>query len=600
MMRRDREVEKPSDFFGAWKKLIAYTRKHWIGLFFAVLLAIGGNILTVIGPSQLGRLTDTVAAGMETSIDMNEITEIGLILLALYGFGGLFTLIQGWIMAGITQYVSQELRSDISDKINRLPMAYFAKTTIGDTLSRVTNDIDTIGRALNMSVQNVLSSGTMLIGSFIMMLLTNGLLTLTAVGATIIGLVLMILIMSRSQKYFVQQQNHLGAINGQIEETYTGHTIVKVYNGEAIVRQDFQEMNEKLRNSGFKAQALSSLMMPIMTFIGNFGYVAVSVVGALMAMNGYISFGVIVAFIVYVRYFTQPLAQIAQAVQALQSAAAAGERVFEMLEEEEMADESHKTQKIEDLNGFVEFENVQFSYDKNSNTPVIKDFSMTAFPGDKVAIVGHTGAGKTTIVNLLMRFYEIDQGNVFIDGISIQDITKENLRELFTMVLQDTWIFEGSVRDNLAYNSPTVSDDEIIEACKIVGIDHFIQTLPNGYDTVLNEKTNLSEGQKQQLTIARAILTDKPMLILDEATSSVDTRTEAKIQEAMDLLMEGRTTFVIAHRLSTIRNADKIIVMDEGNIVEYGNHEELIKRNGVYADLYNSQFEQAEMQEMNQ
>lgn len=592
-MRQGPQVtERTENFSENWIKLIKYSKNYWLALLIAVLLAAGGNILTVIAPTRLGQMTNVIEEGIQTSIDMNAVTVIGLSLVALYGFGGLFTLLQGWIMASVTQNISKNLRSDISDKINKLPMSYFSETTVGDTLSRVTNDIDTIGRALNMSVQNLISSGTMLVGSFIMMLLTNGLMTLTAVGAIIIGLILMGLIMSRSQKYFVAQQNHLGAINGLIEETYSGHTIVKAYNGEKMVRKDFTEMNQNLRDSGFKAQALSSLMMPIMTFIGNFGYVAVCVVGALLVLNGTISFGVIVAFILYVRYFTQPLAQIAQAFQALQSAAAAGERVFEMLEEDEMADESHKTKRIENIEGSVEFSNVQFSY-KNSTEPVIKDFSATAQPGQKIAIVGHTGAGKTTIVNLLMRFYEIDEGNITIDGIPIHDIPKDNLREQFCMVLQDTWIFEGTIRENLVYNTSNVSEEDLVRATKAVGIDYFIRTLPEGYDTVLNEKANLSQGQKQQLTIARAIIADKPMLILDEATSSVDTRTELKIQEAMDLLMEGRTSFVIAHRLSTIRNADLILVMDNGDIIEKGTHEELMKQNGFYTDLYNSQFEHA-------
>ncbi len=537
-------------------------------------------------------MTDMITAGIETNIDLTAVRDIGLSLLLLYGLGGLFTLLQGWIMVGITQTISKSLRSDISNKINRLPMAYFSETTVGDTLSRVTNDVDTIGRALNMSVQNLISSGTMLFGSLVMMLLTNSLLTLTAIGTTLVGLLLMGTIMANSQKYFVQQQNHLGTINGQIEETYSGHTVVKVYNGEEMARKDFLAMNEKLRDSGFKAQALSSLMMPIMTFIGNFGYVAVSIVGASLTINGNISFGVVVAFILYVRLFTQPLAQIAQAVQALQSAAAAGERVFAMLEEEEMADESYKKTYLNNAEGNVEFKNVQFSYNKTAE-PVVKNFSAVAKPGQKVAIVGHTGAGKTTIVNLLMRFFEIDRGEIYIDHLSIHSLTRENVREQFCMVLQDTWVFEGTVRENLVYNTPNVSDEEMIQACEAVGIDSFIQRLPNGYDTVLDDQTSLSQGQRQQFTIARAIIADKPMLILDEATSSVDTRTELKIQEAMDALMEGRTTFVIAHRLSTIKDADMILVMDEGDIVESGSHNELMAQKGFYTDLYNSQFENA-------
>ncbi len=592
-MRQTPEVnDKPDNFLDNWKKLIKYSNKYWMALFASVFLAAGGNILNVLAPYQMGRMTDVIEAGIGAVLDMDAIMSIGLILVFLYGMGGLFNLIQGWIMAGVTQRISEDLRSDISTKINKLPMSYFSNTTVGDTLSRVTNDVDTIGRALNMSVQNLISAITMLVGSFIMMLITNVTLTFTAVASSAIGLLLMTLIMSRSQKYFVAQQNHLGAVNGLVEETYSGHMIVKSYNAEALVRNDFTTMNEDLRSSGFKAQALSSLMMPIMTFVGNLGYLAVCVVGAALALNGSIPFGVIVVFILYVRLFTQPLSQIAQSFQALQSAAAAGERVFDMLEADEMEDETNKTLQIDTIKGEVEFKHVNFSYE-DSPEPVIKDFSAIAKPGQKIAIVGHTGAGKTTIVNLLMRFYEIDSGVITIDGTSIQDLPKDTLREQFTMVLQDTWVFEGTIRENLVYNNDKVTEADLVEASKAVGIHHFVQTLPKGYDTYLDEKVSLSTGQKQQLTIARAILADKPMLILDEATSSVDTRTEVKIQEAMDMLMEGSTTFVIAHRLSTIRNADLILVMDEGNIIESGTHDELISQNGFYEDLYNSQFEQA-------
>lgn len=593
-MRRGHQVtEKPDNVFENWKKLIKYSKNYWIALIVAVFLSAGGNILTVLAPVRLGEMTNVIQQGIESTLNMAAVKTIGLSLVALYGFGGLFTLVQGWIMATITQRISENLRADISIKINRLPMSFFSNTTVGDTLSRVTNDVDTIGRALNMSVQNLISSGTMLIGSLVMMLITNVTLTLTAVTATALGMLLMGLIMGRSQKYFVAQQNHLGAINGLIEETYSGHTIVKSYNAERKVRVDFTNMNEELRTTGFKAQALSSLMMPIMTFIGNLSYVVVCVVGAVLVMNGSIAFGVIVAFILYVRYFTQPLSQIAQAFQALQSAAAAGERVFEMLEAEEMLDESDKVDTIAHTKGEVEFKNVVFSYE-DSTEPVIKNFSAKAKPGQKIAIVGHTGAGKTTIVNLLMRFYEIDAGEITIDGVSIHDLPKDNLRDQFCMVLQDTWVFEGTIRENLVYNTDGVTEEDLVRATQAVGIDHYIQTLPDGYDTYLDEKVSLSQGQKQQLTIARAIIADKPMLILDEATSSVDTRTELKIQEAMDLLMEGSTTFVIAHRLSTIRNADLILVMEEGDIVESGTHDELISQNGLYEDLYNSQFEQVE------
>lgn len=591
-MRGQQIVEKPKNLTGTWMKIIRYSRKHWLALALAVLFAAGGNILTVLAPVRLAEMTDIIANGMGSTIDLTAVRNLGFILLGIYAAAGVMNLLQGFIMVNATQVISKDLRSDIAGKINKLPMAYFHQTTVGDTLSRVTNDVDTIGQSLNMSVRNLVSSGTMLVGSLIMMLLTNGWLTLTAVSATLLGIVLLGLIMSNSQKYFVQQQNHLGSINGIIEENYSGHTVVKAYNGEMKARQEFSEMNNLLRDSAFKAQALSGLMMPIMGFVGNFGYVAVCIVGAILTLNGNISFGVVVAFIMYVRYFTQPLAQVAQSFQALQSAAAAGERVFDFLGEEEMEDESHKTKRIETVEGNVELSNIQFSYEKDGK-PVINNFSAEAKPGQKIAIVGHTGAGKTTIVNLLMRFYEIDRGRIFIDGVSIQDIPKENLRELFCMVLQDTWIFNGTVRDNIVYNTPNVTDEEVEAACRAVGIDHFIRTLPQGLDTVLDEQASLSQGQKQQLTIARAIVANKPMLILDEATSSVDTRTELQIQKAMDELMEGRTTFVIAHRLSTIRNADLILVMDEGDIIESGTHDELMAQNGFYTDLYNSQFEHA-------
>ncbi|SHF16046.1 ATP-binding cassette, subfamily B [Atopostipes suicloacalis DSM 15692] len=590
-MRPSQKSTKTSEnFFDNWKRMIQYSQRYWKGLLLAILFAAGGNILTVLGPDRLADMTDTISAGLKTSIDMTAIRNIAFSILFLYGFGGLLNLLQGWIMVNITQNITRSLRADIANKINRLPMAYFSNTTVGDTLSRVTNDVDTIGRALNMSVQNLISSGTMMLGTLIMMLLTNVWLTLTAIGATAIGLISIGIITRFSQKYFVQQQNHLGAINGQIEETFSGHTVVKVYNGEEMVRKEFTDMNNQLKESGFKSQALSSLMSPIMTFIGNFGYVAVAVLGALLTMNGTVSFGVVVAFIMYVRLFTQPLSQIAQSVQSLQSAAAAGERVFSMLDAEEMADESAKTEEIIDTKGYVEFSNVQFSYGKDE-PPVIKDFSAVANPGQKIAIVGHTGAGKTTIVNLLMRFYEINRGEISIDGLSTQEITKENLHDQFCMVLQDTWVFEGTVRENLIYNAQNISDKEMIEASKAVGLDFFVRTLSKGYDTLLDEKVSLSQGQKQQLTIARAIIANRPMLILDEATSSVDTRTELKIQEAMDALMEGRTTFVIAHRLSTIKNADTILVMDNGDIIEKGSHEDLMAQNGFYKDLYNSQFD---------
>lgn len=540
----------------------------------------------------MDNLPDSVYSLIAPSIDMDKVQRIGFILVTFYALSYLFSAIQGWITAGVTQRVSQQLRGDISRKINRLPMAFYNRTSTGDILSRVTNDVDLISQSLNQSIGNLITSVILLFGSLLMMLITNLWMTLTAILASLLGFVVMFAIMGHSQKYFARQQRHLGALNGHIEEMYTGHTVVKAYNGEAAAQQTFDEMNDKLRESGFRAQTLAGMMMPVMTFVGNLGYVAVCVVGGAMALNDMISFGVIVAFMMYVRYFTQPLSQIAQAVQSLQSAAAAGERVFEFLEAEEMPDESGKKSDIGAVQGTVDFDHVRFGYE-DTDKIVIHDFSAHAKPGQKIAIVGPTGAGKTTMVNLLMRFHDIQSGEIRIDGVPTNEMTREAVREQFCMVLQDTWLFEGTLRENLIYCTENVSDEKMIAACKAVGLDHFIRTLPKGYDTVVGDQLSLSQGQKQQLTIARAMIADKPMLILDEATSSVDTRTEQQIQSAMDKLMENRTSFVIAHRLSTIRNADLILVMNHGDIVESGTHEELLAKGGFYADLYNSQFEQA-------
>lgn len=540
----------------------------------------------------MDKLPDSVYSLIAPFIDMDKVQRIGFILVTFYALSYLFSAIQGWITAGVTQRVSQQLRGDISRKINRLPMAFYNRTSTGDILSRVTNDVDLISQSLNQSIGNLITSVILLFGSLLMMLITNLWMTLTAILASLLGFVVMFAIMGRSQKYFARQQRHLGALNGHIEEMYTGHTVVKAYNGEAAAQQTFDEMNDKLRESGFRAQTLAGMMMPVMTFVGNLGYVAVCVVGGAMALNDMISFGVIVAFMMYVRYFTQPLSQIAQAVQSLQSAAAAGERVFEFLEAEEMPDESGKKSDIGAVQGTVDFDHVRFGYE-DTDKIVIHDFSAHAKPGQKIAIVGPTGAGKTTMVNLLMRFHDIQSGEIRIDGVPTNEMTREAVREQFCMVLQDTWLFEGTLRENLIYCTENVSDEKMIAACKAVGLDHFIRTLPKGYDTVVGDQLSLSQGQKQQLTIARAMIADKPMLILDEATSSVDTRTEQQIQSAMDKLMENRTSFVIAHRLSTIRNADLILVMNHGDIVESGTHEELLAKGGFYAELYNSQFEQA-------
>ena len=587
-----RPAEKSKDFKGTWMKIIRYCKRYLAVIVVALICAVAGTILTILGPDKLSDLTKVITEGIATGIDMERVKSIGLTLVAFYVGSAILSFGQQFIMATVTQNVTKQLRSDISVKINRLPMAYYNKTSTGDVLSRVTNDVDMISQSMNQSIGNLVSAVALFFGSLIMMFKTNVIMTLTAVIATMIGFGLMSLITSHSQKYFSRQQANLGALNGHIEEIYSGHTVVKAYNGEKNAKKVFDELNNNLRDSAFKAQSLSGLMQPLMAFIGNFGYVAVCVMGAVLTMKGYIGFEIIVAFMMYIRLFTQPLAQIAQATQSLQSAAAAGERVFAFLGAEEMSDESGKTEKLGKAEGYVDFEHVKFGYE-DTDKIVIHDFSAKAKPGQKIAIVGPTGAGKTTLVNLLMRFHEIQSGDIKIDGISTRDMKREEVRSQFCMVLQDTWLFEGTVRENLVYNTENVSEEKIEAACKAVGLDHFIRTLPHGYDTILNDQVSLSQGQKQQLTIARAMIADKPMLILDEATSSVDTRTELQIQKAMDALMQNRTSFVIAHRLSTIKNADLILVLKDGDIIESGNHEELLAKGGFYADLYNSQFDQA-------
>lgn len=587
-----RPAEKSKDFKGTWMKIIRYCKRYLAVIVVALICAVAGTILTILGPDKLSDLTKVITEGIATGIDMERVKSIGLTLVAFYVGSAILSFGQQFIMATVTQNVTKQLRSDISGKINRLPMAYYNKTSTGDVLSRVTNDVDMISQSMNQSIGNLVSAVALFFGSLIMMFKTNVIMTLTAVIATMIGFGLMSLITSHSQKYFSRQQANLGALNGHIEEIYSGHTVVKAYNGEKNAKEVFDELNNNLRDSAFKAQSLSGLMQPLMAFIGNFGYVAVCVMGAVLTMKGYIGFEVIVAFMMYIRLFTQPLAQIAQATQSLQSAAAAGERVFAFLGAEEMPDESDKTEKLGKAEGYVDFEHVKFGYE-DTDKIIIHDFSAKAKPGQKIAIVGPTGAGKTTLVNLLMRFHEIQNGDIKIDGISTRDMKREEVRSQFCMVLQDTWLFEGTVRENLVYNTENVSEEKIEAACKAVGLDHFIRTLPHGYDTILNDQVSLSQGQKQQLTIARAMIADKPMLILDEATSSVDTRTELQIQKAMDALMQNRTSFVIAHRLSTIKNADLILVLKDGDIIESGNHEELLAKGGFYADLYNSQFDQA-------
>lgn len=577
--------------FSSLKELVVYCKAYFPIIILALILAMAAAIFSIIGPDQLSKMTDYITAGLMGEIDLDAVYDVAIFLVFLYGLGYIFNYVQGFIMATVTQRISKQLRRDISGKINRLPLSYFDNTTTGDVLSRVTNDVDMVGQTMNQSVSSLITAVTMFIGSLIMMFYTNWIMAIAAILSTFIGFAFMFMIISKSQKYFAQQQQELGKLNGHIEEIYSGHNVVKAYNGEQQAKDAFSSINTRLFESAWKSQFMSGLMMPLMMFIGNFGYVVVCIVGAVLAVNGSISFGVIVAFMLYIRLFTQPLQQIAQAATNLQQTAAASGRVFEFLAEEELVKEDEKKEELQNVKGDVEFKHVRFGY--REDKAVIKDFSVQVKAGQKVAIVGPTGAGKTTLINLLMRFYEVNGGEITIDGVSTNQMTREALHDLFCMVLQDTWIFEGSIRDNIVYSREGVSDEEVVAACKAVGLHHFIQTLPNRYDTILDDKTSLSAGQKQLITIARAMVKMAPLLILDEATSSVDTRTELLIQQAMDKLTEGKTSFVIAHRLSTIKNADLILVMKEGDIIEAGTHKELIEKNGFYAELYNSQFEEA-------
>ncbi|MDL2300166.1 ABC transporter ATP-binding protein/permease [Clostridiaceae bacterium OttesenSCG-928-D20] len=577
------------EFSSTWGKIISYCRPYFPAIIIALICAVSATVLTLLGPDKLSELTNTITKGFMTGIDMDAVSKIAFTLVAFYGASFLVSYIQSFLMSTVTQRVSKNLRSDISKKVNKLPLRYFDKTSYGDILSRVTNDVDTIGQTLNQSIGGLVSAAAQLIGSVVMMLSSNWIMAITAMLSSVLGFVLMTLIISRSQKYFISQQKLLGDINGHIEEVYSGHNVIKAYNAEDELHDEFRGINKAFYNTSWKAQFFSGLMMPLMSFIGNFGYVAVCVVGAVLTKNEIISFGDIVAFTVYVRLFTQPLTQIAQSATSLQSTNAASFRVFEFLGEKELENEGDKTEFLETARGDIEFQNISFGYTEDKT--IIHDFSAKIKAGQKIAIVGPTGAGKTTMVNLLMRFYETNSGKILIDGIPTSSITRENLHDLFCMVLQDTWLFEGTIRENIAYCKEDATDEEIIRACKASGIHHFIKTLPKGYDTVLNEEAGLSAGQKQLITIARAMIENAPMLILDEATSSVDTRTEVLIQEAMDKLMEGRTSIVIAHRLSTIKNASLILVMKDGDIIESGTHAELLEQNGFYAELYNSQFE---------
>ena len=584
--------EKAKDFKEAVRRLIKELGKFKILIIISLILAIIGAVLSISAPDQLSKMTDEIQKGLMAEMDMDAIKSITIFLGCLYGCSAIFTFIQGLCMTNVANNFARSLRKRISIKINKLPLSYFDQHQAGDTLSRVTNDVDMIAQTMNQSLGSLVTNITLFLGSIIMMFVTNWIMALTAIGASLFGFLGMFFILGKSQKYFVQRQEELGNLNGHIEEIYSGLNVVKAYNGEKESDEKFDEYNKKVSIANQKSQFLSGIMQPIMSFIGNFGYVAVCIVGALLTMNDIISFGVIVAFITYVRLFTNPLSQIAQSMTSLQSTAAASERVFEFLDEKEMPEQTENKKYLDKnkVKGKIEFDHIVFQYD-NNDKPTINGFTATALPGQKIAIVGPTGAGKTTMVNLLMKFYDINSGDIKIDGVSTKDLTRENIHDLFTMVLQDTWLFEGTVKENIIYNQENVSDERVVEVCKEVGLDHFIRTLPNGYNSYLSENDTVSAGQKQLLTIARGMIQDSPFLILDEATSNVDTRTEELVQQAMDKLTEGRTSFIIAHRLSTIKNADLILVMKNGNIIEQGNHEELMAKNGAYAELYNSQFE---------
>ncbi len=589
------ENKKKTSFYSRMKP---YIRGLQLPFLLAVIGAIVSATITVIGPDKLKEITNTItkgltptATGMIPGIDLDKVGKIALTLAILYVISAVVGYIQSFTVATIVQRFSQRLRKAIQTKINKVPLSYFDSHSQGDTLSRVTNDVDLLGQSLNQSLGTLVTSTMLLIGSIFMMFHSNVSMALTAIGSVLIGFVLVMVIMGSSQPLFKRQQNNLAAINGYVEEIYSGHNVVTSYNAAGETSEAFKKLNTNLYKSMWQSQFLSGIMMPLMIFVGNFGYVMVCVVGAVKVINGDITMGDVVAFMTYVRIFSQPLSQIAQAFTQMQSATAAMSRVFEFLEEEEMEDESHKERQLSDVKGEVTFDNLFFGYSKDKT--IIHDFSAVAKPGQKVAIVGPTGAGKTTIVNLLMKFYEIDKGQIAIDGVDTCLMSQEEVHDQFSMVLQDTWLFEGTIKENLIYNQENITDEQVVAAAKAVGVHHFIMTLPDGYDTYLDDSVTLSIGQKQLLTIARALLKDAPLLILDEATSSVDTRTEELIQKAMDKLMEGRTSFVIAHRLSTIKNADLILVMKDGNIIEQGSHDELMTEGGFYADLYNSQFEVA-------
>nr|WP_317378839.1 ABC transporter ATP-binding protein [uncultured Faecalimonas sp.] len=589
--------EKAKDFKGTMKKLLSYMSAYKLGIIAVMIFAVGSTIFNIVGPKILGKATTEIFNGLVSKvsggsgINFDKIAEILLFLLGLYALSAVFSFIQGFIMTGVSQKLTYKLRKEISEKINRMPMNYFDTKTHGEVLSRVTNDVDTLSQSLNQSATQIITSFTTIIGILIMMISISPLMTVVALLILPVSMLLISTIVKRSQKHFKNQQEYLGHVNGQVEEVYGGHSIVRAFNKEEDVIREFNETNEILYQSAWKSQFFSGMMMPIMSFVGNLGYVAVAILGGYLAIKDAIEVGDIQSFIQYVRSFTQPITQVAQVANMLQSTAAASERVFEFLEEEEEDQFAEHPVSVEGLKGNVEFKHVHFGY--NEDRTIINDFSAKVKEGQKIAIVGPTGAGKTTMIKLLMRFYDVNSGEILIDGHNLKDFNRSELRQMFGMVLQDTWLFHGSIKDNIRYGKLDATDEEVVEAAKAAYVHRFVQTLPDGYNMELNEEaSNVSQGQKQLLTIARAILADPKILILDEATSSVDTRTEIRIQKAMDNLMKGRTSFVIAHRLSTIRDADLILVMKDGDIVEQGNHEELLAKDGFYANLYNSQFEQ--------
>ena len=578
---------------GVFRELLKFSPRLKLPMAVALLLAAAGTVLTIIGPNQLSRMTDLISDSLYGEIDMQAIGQVGILLLVIYGASGLLTYLEHYIMATVTLKLSKNLRGALSEKINRVPMEYFNRTTHGDILSRVTNDVSTLQQTIANSLPSMMTAVVQFTGCLLMMFVTEWRMAFSAVLVTILGFGVMGLIISKSQSHFVARQKNLGKLNGYIEEMYSGHDVVRISRANEKIKENFGKMNADVYQSDWKSQFLSGVMQPLMSVVGNLGYVAVCIVGSILAMNGEISFGVIIAFIMYVRLFTSPLTTMAQGMTNLQSAAAAGDRVFDFLQEEELSDESGKKDAPEEIRGEVVFDHVRFAYPDKPEKVIIKDFSAHVLPGQKVAIVGPTGAGKTTLVNLLMRFYEVNGGSISIDGTPITQIRRSELHGMFGMVLQDTWLFQGTVRENLVYNKEGVTDEQLERACRACGIHSFVEALPEGFDTVLSENITISAGQKQLFTIARAMIQNSPMLILDEATSSVDTRTEAITQRAMDKLSEKRTSFVIAHRLSTIRNADMILVLKDGDIIEQGTHEELLEKGGFYAELYQSQFASA-------